>query len=244
MIDNRNNKWWNIQKYRSRKRGLNFWDVIAFIANSLIFLMVGLEIHNIDLSGKWGMIFLAILIVVTARSIAVYTSLSLVKTLPMKYKHILNWGGLKGSLSIASALSLPYDFTGRDDLLVLAFSVVLFSLIGQGLTIEPLIRKLGVLGKEEGVVKYEHIIAQIYRYKEAIKDWKEMKENSFLTDHAFLELKNIYEEKIHQLQKELEHLYEKLPEIKKSQVKRAKRDALYTEYQAIKELTNREIISG
>ncbi|WP_172255764.1 cation:proton antiporter [Saccharibacillus deserti] len=120
-----------------------FWDTIALIANSLIFLMIGLEIRNIDFSGRWPVLLLAILIVLIARSAAVYLSLAGVKGFENKFKHILNWGGLKGSLSIALALSLPIEFEGREDILVLAFSVVLFSLLIQGLSIEKLVLKLG-----------------------------------------------------------------------------------------------------
>jgi len=127
-----------------------FWDTIALIANSLIFLMIGLEIRNIDFGGRWPVLLLAILIVLIARSAAVYLSLAGVKGFENKFKHILNWGGLKGSLSIALALSLPIEFEGREDILVLAFSVVLFSLLIQGLSIEKLIVKLGAApGKEK-----------------------------------------------------------------------------------------------
>jgi monovalent cation:H+ antiporter, CPA1 family len=60
---------------------------------------------------------------------------------------VLNWGGLKGSLSIALALSLPHSFSGRETILVLTFSVVLFSLLVQGLSISYLINKLNLSEK-------------------------------------------------------------------------------------------------
>ena len=122
-----------------------FWDSITQIANSLIFLMIGLEIRHIDFADKWGIIVLGILIVIVGRAIAVYTSTTIVKGLSFNEKHIINWGGLKGSLSIALALSLPPDFQGKETILLLTFSVLLFSLLVQGLTIKPLVRKLGVL---------------------------------------------------------------------------------------------------
>lgn len=220
-----------------------FWDVIAFIANSLIFLMVGLEINNIDMSGKWGMVLIAVFIVVVSRGIAVYTSLSLVKGFQRKYKHVLNWGGLKGSLSIALALSLPPTFEGRDDILVLTFSVVLFSLIVQGMTIKPLIRKLRIFGGEKGIQQYEEVVAGIYRCETAIKDWEDMQEKSCITMKELEELKNEYLEKLIQYYNQLEELYKKHPEIKEKLLRSAKRDALYAEYQAVHELSKREIIS-
>ncbi|WP_053218479.1 cation:proton antiporter [Virgibacillus senegalensis] len=121
-----------------------FWDVITLVANSIIFLLIGLEIRNIDFNNQWDIIAFAIVLVIFGRIIALYISTLPVKELNRKERILLNWGGLRGSLSIALALSLPMDFAGRDTVLLLTFSVVLFSLIVQGLTIKPLIKKLGL----------------------------------------------------------------------------------------------------
>ena len=130
---------------KETKTNLNtFWDAITLIANSLIFLMVGLEIRNIDFSGKWLYIILAIVIVLIGRTIALYVSTGWIKGLTSKERLLLNWGGLRGSLSIALALSLPMDFDGREEILLFTFSVVLFSLLVQGLTIKPLVKRLGL----------------------------------------------------------------------------------------------------
>lgn len=132
----------------------SFWDVVTLVANSLIFLMIGLEIKHVDFTDKWYLIAMAIGIVVLGRMIALYTSTSIIRSFPASWKAVLNWGGLKGSLSIALALSLPTSFAGRNDVLVLTFSVVLFSLLVQGLTIKPLVMKLGITkekAKEESV---------------------------------------------------------------------------------------------
>ncbi|UFT98619.1 sodium:proton antiporter [Radiobacillus kanasensis] len=124
-----------------------FWDVITLIANSIIFLLIGLEIRNIDFTGKWSIILVGILLVIIARTIALYGSTALLKDITRKERLLLNWGGLKGSLSIALALSLPSSFEGRETVLLLTFSVVLFSLFVQGLTIQPLIKLLGLSKK-------------------------------------------------------------------------------------------------
>lgn len=111
--------------------------------------MIGLEIKNVHLAEKWGYIALAILIVLISRTIALYISLAPLKGFSEKYKVILNWGGVKGSLSIALALSLPRTFDGREEILILTFSVVLFSLLIQGLTISPLIKKMRITDKRD-----------------------------------------------------------------------------------------------
>ncbi|KGP92133.1 sodium:proton antiporter [Pontibacillus chungwhensis BH030062] len=121
-----------------------FWDTITLLANSIIFLMVGIEIREIDFTGKWGIIALAIVIVLVGRAIAIYTATSYISHLTKKERFLVNWAGLRGSLSIALALSLPSDFSGREDILLLTFSVVLFSLVVQGLSIKPLIKKFNM----------------------------------------------------------------------------------------------------
>ncbi|WP_026571243.1 MULTISPECIES: sodium:proton antiporter [Sediminibacillus] len=125
-----------------------FWDVITLVANSIIFLLIGLEIRNIDFNNQWDIIAYAIILVILGRIIALYISTLPVKDLNRKERILLNWGGLRGSLSIALALSLPTEFAGRDTVLLLTFSVVLFSLIVQGLSIKPLIKKLGLSGAD------------------------------------------------------------------------------------------------
>jgi CPA1 family monovalent cation:H+ antiporter len=122
----------------------SFWEVIAFIANALIFLMVGLEISNINFTDKWLEIGGSILIVVAARFIAVYVSLLMDRSIPSSWKPIIAWGGLKGSLSIALILSLSPSFEGRDLLLAMTFSNVVFSLLIQGTTVSKLVSKLKV----------------------------------------------------------------------------------------------------
>jgi monovalent cation:H+ antiporter, CPA1 family len=221
----------------------NFWDVTALLANSLVFLMVGLEITRIDVA-SWGLIFLAILIVLVGRSIAVYTSLSFIKNFEGNWKHVLNWGGLKGSLSIALVLSLPRDFEGREDLLILAFSVVFFSLIFQGLTIKPLIKKLGVMSTNEGSLEYEGLIAKLQRYETAIEETRKIKNQLYISDPVYKTIKDEYEQQIEHYHKALEQLFDLHPDLKAKQLESLRKHALYAEHEKLDQLVREEIISG
>ncbi|WP_047154496.1 cation:proton antiporter [Aneurinibacillus tyrosinisolvens] len=122
----------------------SFWEVVAFIANILIFLMVGLQVANISFADKWMLVVGSILIVLIARFIAVYVSLIFDKGVPRPWKHVIAWGGLKGSLSIALILSISPTFPGRELLLAMTFTNVVFSLLVQGVTIKKLVSFLGV----------------------------------------------------------------------------------------------------
>ncbi|MZP30611.1 sodium:proton antiporter [Heliobacterium undosum] len=118
-----------------------FLDTVTLIANAMVFILVGLEVTREILVLPW--IVGAVLVVLIARAVAVYL-VGGVAQVPARWLHLLNWGGLKGSLSIALALTLPVGYAGRQEVLVMTFGVVLFSLVVQGLTVGGLVRKLGV----------------------------------------------------------------------------------------------------
>jgi len=139
---------------RTRVAVWSFWEYFAFVVNSLVFLLIGIEVHILDLFGAWNSLAIAIVIVLLARVLAVYVLcplgnlLSRQKT-PRAWQHVLVWGGLHGGVSMALALSLEADFPHRGLILAMTFGVVAFSIVGQGLTMKPLMRKLGLVGARE-----------------------------------------------------------------------------------------------
>ena len=124
-----------------------FWEFAAFIANSLLFLLIGLQLNPKVLLANATLISLAVVAVLIARVIIVYglCPISATKELPipMSWRHLLFWGGLRGALCMALALSLPFNFAGRDEIINMTYGVVLFTLLIQGLTMEPLVKLLG-----------------------------------------------------------------------------------------------------
>jgi CPA1 family monovalent cation:H+ antiporter len=122
----------------------SFWETVAFLANALIFFMVGLEVARIGFEGKWTIILGSIAIVVLSRIVSVFVSLAFDRTIPFAWKTVIGWGGLKGSLSIALILSITPNFHGKDLLLAMTFVNVLFSLLIQGTTIKLLVKKLKI----------------------------------------------------------------------------------------------------
>ncbi|MFD2046599.1 Na+/H+ antiporter [Ornithinibacillus salinisoli] len=222
----------------------NFWDVATLLANSLVFLMVGLEITRINVAENWGLIFIAILIVLIARSITVYCSLFFIKNIPLSWKHILNWGGLKGSLSIALVLSLPRDFEGREEILLLAFSVVLFSLVVQGLSIKPLISWLGVNKIENGNQAYEVFIARAHRFETGIQEIINVRKKLFVSEVVSKEIIDEYEKQRTTLHNDIKELFHNHPELKEKQKVALLKHSLYAQHEAIDHLLREEIISS
>jgi CPA1 family monovalent cation:H+ antiporter len=124
-----------------------FWEYVAFVANSLIFLLIGAQEAQQHFKGLWVPVLVAIVLVTLGRAIAIYPLCAAFARSHLKvsvrHQHILFWGGLRGALALALALSLPERLPQHDVIVVITFAVVAFSVFAQGLTITPLLRHLG-----------------------------------------------------------------------------------------------------
>lgn len=136
--------------HKGREFVHGFWEFAAFVANSVVFLLIGVDVATMPFT-TYGPTMLAtvIAIVLLARALTVYPLSALF--LPTRWRisaseqHVLWWGGLRGALALALALSLPDGLALRDEVVVATFAVVAFSIVVQGLTMPPLLRALGFM---------------------------------------------------------------------------------------------------
>lgn len=139
---------------RTRVAVWSFWEYVGFVINSLVFLLIGIEVHVVSLLEYWQPIMLAIAAVLAGRALSVYPLAPLAgmlgERIPMKWRHVMFWGGIHGGVSLALALSLDASFPQRDLILAMTFGVVAFSIVVQGLTVTPMMGRLGVkIGDED-----------------------------------------------------------------------------------------------
>ncbi|GIK42928.1 MAG: hypothetical protein BroJett011_67610 [Chloroflexota bacterium] len=141
----------------------NFWEYLAFVANSLVFLLIGLEVNIPQITAYLKPIAVAVLAVIASRALVVYgltwlanlPGMPLRSQVPWTYQHVLFWGGLRGAISLAVALSLTPALAYRNLLLIMTFGVVLFTLLAQGTTMQLLLRRLGLIRRTEPELEYE-----------------------------------------------------------------------------------------
>lgn len=141
------------EQARITKRGREFtlalWDFIAFIANSLVFLLIGLAVGGIsfDTVGLQALAMIVVLVLIS-RALTVYP-ICLAFTwskwsIGASFQHVLWWGGLRGAFCLALVLSLDPSLSMRDQIVVATFGVVVFSVVLQGLTMPLLLRVTGI----------------------------------------------------------------------------------------------------
>lgn len=138
---------------RTRRHVFQFWELIDEILNSVLFLLIGLEVLIVaaTLNQAW-MAALMIPVVLLGRLAAVSIPIQLLSiraTFTPGAIRILTWGGLRGGISVALALSLP-DVAEKPLILTITYAVVVFSIVVQGLTMKPLVKKLVPEPPDEG----------------------------------------------------------------------------------------------
>jgi len=134
------------------------WDYFAFLANSFVFILIGMNVANQPLHRLGsGAAAIAILLVLGGRAVSIYPLSALFRwsrwRLETRFQHTLFWGGLRGALALALALAVPAQVPERNAIILTAFVVVAFSILVQGLTMPWLIGRLQLARKQpEGAV--------------------------------------------------------------------------------------------
>ena len=141
----------------TRARARTTWEFLDFLANSLVFLLMGLAVHQVGKQSGSGLLMhinllvIAIAAMLVARALALALAYVLARRrhpLPPAWGWLLHWAGLRGAISLAAALSIPAALDNRGLLRVVVFGAVLYTLLVQGLTIKPLLGRLPVRERE------------------------------------------------------------------------------------------------
>jgi CPA1 family monovalent cation:H+ antiporter len=127
---------------------LGFWSLLAFVLNAMLFILVGAAVPAWRLLPVAGIVVVAFLIMLITRAVPVYSLLGLSALrpppIPWAWRHLTFWAGLRGALSVALALSVAQVGGVDSRVSVVAFGVVLLSLLIQGALTAPLTHALGI----------------------------------------------------------------------------------------------------
>jgi CPA1 family monovalent cation:H+ antiporter len=211
---------------RTRVALWSFWEYFSFVMNSLVFLLIGLQVRVGTLLSAWHATLLAIGAVILGRIVSVYGLIpfsNLFSTrVPLRWQHVLVGGGIRGALSLALALSLSSTFPHREQILAVTFGVVAFTIVVQGLAIRPLLRVLGMTANQED--DYERARVRQIALSSAQSELETLARHHAISAPAYEQLRRELDSRLEQAKAEIAELYGKdesriLPEIQTAKMK-------------------------
>ncbi len=231
---------------------LNFWEYAGFCVNTFIFLLIGLEVDPSILLQTLPAVLLAVLAYQVGRLLSIYPLLFSVKwfdrSIPMKWKHVLFFGNIKGSLSMVLVLSLPATLPGRSELIALVYGVVLLSLVGQGLSLPWLVKRLQIAPISASRQQIEELQSQLIASKAAQSELEILLGTGVLPRAIYEEMRAAYQIRVAGAEKMLRELHNRRPDQFPTSSSSTKLDAvrrrlLMVEKGALNEALRKQIIS-
>jgi CPA1 family monovalent cation:H+ antiporter len=208
----------------------SFWDYVAFALNSIVFLLIGFEVHIRDLLSAWPMILVAFLAVTLGRAAVILGASALGRMtrerIPWSWSLVLTWGGLRGALPMVLVLSLHRGFPHRDLLVTITFGVVLISILLQGLTMPPLLRWLGIIKWDEGQRAVELAQGRLMAAHAGLEALDQM---TYGISTAMPQLREEYKEKIKNIEQDIGKMEPDLDQLKDQEARWARRHLLLVE---------------
>jgi CPA1 family monovalent cation:H+ antiporter len=193
---------------RTRLSGDAFWEILVFLVNGLLFVLVGLQLHGIvdALSGLStdklvGYSLLVCVTVIGTRLVWVPVFTYLPRWLfrrvrehdpypPWQYPLLISWAGIRGAVSLVAALALPTDFPDRQLIVFLAFAVIVATLVFQGLTLPAMLHVLGI--GDDGSADREDAKARIKAAEAALARLEELVAEGSVREDTAQRLRGAY----------------------------------------------------
>ncbi len=202
----------------TRLQAFAVWDVATFLLNATLFVLIGLQLPVVSeaITGR-SVVELVIdsllvtVVVIGARFAWTFTTPYVVRLIDRRPRQrelrvgaaartVIAWSGLRGAVSLATALALPLEtdagdqLPGRDVIVFITFAVVLVTVVGQGLTLPMLIRRLGVVadGVEE---EHEELTARLTASKAALDELEAMADEGWAADETLDRARQYYQQR-------------------------------------------------
>jgi CPA1 family monovalent cation:H+ antiporter len=242
----------------SRLSGDAFWEILTFLVNALLFVLVGLQLRSIvqDLSGSRSYVGDAAVVcatVILTRIVFVPIFTYLPRLLfprirardpypPWQTPAVISLAGIRGGVSLAAALALPSDFPDRDLIVFVTFVVIAVTLVGQGLTLPWIIRAVRLPGDDDGAER-EDAKARIKAAEAALTRLEELVADGVLHPESAERLRGAYGFRMNRFRERLDGDGDGEIERRSARYQRARRELLEAERGAVVALRNSGVIN-
>ncbi|MBE9534418.1 MAG: Na+/H+ antiporter [Proteobacteria bacterium] len=224
----------------------DFWEYAAFLVNSVLFLMIGIEVKIVNFGPLWVAVLLAVAAMICGRAAAVFCTAPLIgkvdKPLPGSWQGVLFWGGIRGAICMVLALSLPIDLPLRQLLMAMIFAVVIFSLLVQGLSIKMVLQKLGLI-QGDSQQSYETRKGEVFALGRVQLELEQMVGRGLLTQSNYELLAPRLQDRVKELHTDLEEAAAEHQNAVAEELHLAEERLLHAEKDGIKEAYLAGIVS-
>ncbi|WP_232686111.1 cation:proton antiporter [Halobacterium zhouii] len=222
----------------------NTLETGAFIANTFVFLTIGVQTPIGQLLRYADLILLAVPLVLFARATTLYPLVAVYnraathnyvdsQPIPWTYQHVMLWGGLHASIPIALVIGLPPGTPFREQLRALVFGVAAFSLVVQGLTMSNLLDRLGVVTQSDAKRLYELLVGRRRAVDDALDAAERLYRRGEIPGTVHRAFTDEYEDERDTLSDAIEELLAENPELRREQLLIAERRILKREKSAV-----------
>ena len=224
----------------------NFWEYAAFIANSFVFLLLGLTFDLALMVANWQAILWTILAALVARIVSIYGLSFWHREIPTNWKHLLFWGGLRGAITLALALILPqtgFLASVRGSLQAMAFGLVLFTLLVQGASTDWLVKRLKLVQRSQYQEEYELRHARFVAGRAAHDYLRRMTQQGLISEHTWQRLSPLLQKQNDARVDAIREVMISDPAVEAEELDTARREALRAQRSALRGLLRDGVIS-
>ncbi len=224
----------------------SFWEYAAFAANSIVFLLIGLEISVPRLAARWIPVVAVWLVLLAARAAFVGLVLPLVRDParrpPEGFGWVLTWGGLRGGVAMVLALSVPRSFPARAEVVDLVFGVSLLTILVQAPLTRPLLRRFGLLRSVEDREAVEELGARLRALQAAQTYLLRQHEQGTVSPEVFAELQAELAARQEALEARAADLREAVREVRREEARVLREQLAVVEKEAVREAWARGLV--
>jgi uncharacterized protein YaaQ len=185
------------------------------------------DIEVASMLTNWSLILWAIGAVLVSRAITIYSITQLGQTIPARWRHVLFWGGLRGAIALALALSIPGDFgPERRTLIEMTYGVVLFSLVVQGMSMNTLLKRLGITIKSEDELEYERRHARAMAARAGFRHLESLGNDGLISAHTWRTIEPMLQQRMDALVGSVQEVISESPELEAEEMETSRREML------------------
>jgi Na+/H+ antiporter len=248
---------------QTRLQGFAFWTILVFVVNAALFTLVGLQLPVVlDGLGRWSTeeivaataAVCAAVVVLRIAMMALFASGRLLPglgatgmRLPLRHAAVISWAGMRGAVSLAAALAIPLEtdagapFPDRALVIFLAFTVILFTLVVQGLSLPVVIRSLGI--EDDGAEAREEAKARKRAAQAALARLEELGGEDWVLEDTAERLRGLYDFRVRRFGERFDEGADGSNEDRSLSYQRLRRELLNAERDSVLDLRRSGVVS-